>query len=82
MRRDLSKKDAIEAAGASLTGIGVAAHVADEDAARACGRDTVERFGRLDVLVNNAGTNPAYGPIVDQEHRAFAKIMDVNVWGP
>ncbi|WP_225217355.1 SDR family oxidoreductase [Arthrobacter pullicola] len=38
-------------------------------------------FGRLDVLVNNAGTNPVYGPLLDLDLEAARKIMDVNVLG-
>ena len=33
-------------------------------------------------MVNNAGTNPAYGPLIDQDHARFAKIFDVNLWAP
>ncbi|WAX57376.1 SDR family oxidoreductase [Jatrophihabitans cynanchi] len=36
-------------------------------------------FGRLDVLVNNTGINPAYGPLVGVDESAARKIMDVNV---
>jgi NAD(P)-dependent dehydrogenase (short-subunit alcohol dehydrogenase family) len=39
----------------------------------------VREFGRLDVLVNNAGINPSYGPILQIEESAARKIMDVNV---
>ena len=38
-------------------------------------------FGRLDVLVNNAGTNPAYGSLLDLDLEAARKIMEVNVLG-
>jgi 3-oxoacyl-[acyl-carrier protein] reductase len=38
-----------------------------------------ERFGQLDVLVNNTGINPAYGPLTELEESAARKIMDVNV---
>ena len=41
---------------------------------------TIRReFGRLDVLVNNTGINPAYGPLVGVDEGAARKIMDVNV---
>jgi 3-oxoacyl-[acyl-carrier protein] reductase len=37
------------------------------------------RFGKLDVLVNNTGINPAYGPLTEIDESAARKIMDVNV---
>lgn len=39
---------------------------------------TVERFGSLDMLVNNVGINPIYGPLVDADLDAVRKVMDVN----
>lgn len=62
--------------------IGIGAHVADEAASRACLEQTLERFGSIDVLVNNAGTNPAFGSVVQQEQSRVAKTFDVNLWGP
>lgn len=38
-------------------------------------------WGRLDVLVNNAGINPAYGPLTDLDLDVARKIMEVNVLG-
>jgi len=37
--------------------------------------------GRLDILVNNAATNPYFGPVVDAELSAFQKTIDVNIRG-
>jgi NAD(P)-dependent dehydrogenase (short-subunit alcohol dehydrogenase family) len=78
------RQEAADAAVAEVEGeaAGFAAHAADAEAARACVAFALERFGRLDVLVNNAGTNPAFGPSVAQDHERFAKTIDVNLWGP
>jgi 3-oxoacyl-[acyl-carrier protein] reductase len=40
---------------------------------------TIERFGRLDHLVNNAGINPAYGPLTELDTDVARKILEVNV---
>ena len=42
---------------------------------------TLEEFGRLDILVNNAATNPVFGPLVEIEEGAWDKIMALNVKG-
>ena len=43
---------------------------------------TMEAFGRLDFLVNNTGINPVYGPVLDTDPEAAAKILAVNVLAP
>ncbi|HET6504637.1 MAG TPA: SDR family oxidoreductase [Amycolatopsis sp.] len=43
---------------------------------------TVETFGRLDMLVNNTGINPVFGPMTDVDPVAAAKILAVNVLAP
>jgi NAD(P)-dependent dehydrogenase (short-subunit alcohol dehydrogenase family) len=43
---------------------------------------TMEAFGRLDMLVNNTGINPVFGPIADTDPAAAAKILAVNVLAP
>lgn len=43
---------------------------------------TIERFGGLDYLVNNAATNPQFGPLVEADLRAVEKIYEINVVAP
>ena len=59
-----------------------AAHAGDPEAARACVAATIERFGGLDILVNNAATNPYYGKVIDIDLGRFDKTVEVNVRGP
>jgi dehydrogenase/reductase SDR family member 4 len=39
----------------------------------------VEKYGTIDILVNNAATNPVFGPVHETSLEAFDKIMNVNV---
>jgi NAD(P)-dependent dehydrogenase (short-subunit alcohol dehydrogenase family) len=67
--------------GAAYPGVGVlavAAHVGEPDQAAACVEAAMSRFGRLDVLVNNAGTNPYFGPLVDLDPPRAEKTVQVN----
>jgi NAD(P)-dependent dehydrogenase (short-subunit alcohol dehydrogenase family) len=50
----------------------------DEARAEAVER-TVAAFGSLDILINNTGINPSFGPLVDADLGAVRKIFDVNV---
>src|SRR4051812_37261697 len=59
-----------------------AANAGDLDAARACVDATVGRFGGIDILVNNAATNPYYGPTLDIDESRWAKTTDVNLKAP
>src|SRR4030081_46478 len=55
------------------------ADVRKEDDVRALVDKTVARFGRLDVAVNNAGTEGQVGPITDQTAESYAATFDTNV---
>lgn len=59
-----------------------AANAGDPEAAAACVAATVERFGKVDVLVNNAATNPYLGPMIDIDLPRLDKTHDVNLRGP
>ena len=57
-------------------------HMGDMDQIAALVRHVQEKFGGVDIIVNNAATNPSFGPVVETDTRTFDKIMDVNVKGP
>ena len=57
------------------------ADVREEDDVRALVDKTVARFGRLDIAVNNAGTEGQVGPILDQTAETYAQTFDTNVLG-
>ena len=59
----------------------IACHIGDMDALQQLFDEVGRRYGRLDVLVNNAATNPYYGHILDTDLGAFQKTVDVNVRG-
>jgi NAD(P)-dependent dehydrogenase (short-subunit alcohol dehydrogenase family) len=59
----------------------IKADVRKEDDVRALVDQTVARFGRLDVAVNNAGTEGQVGPITDQTAESYAATFDTNVLG-
>jgi NAD(P)-dependent dehydrogenase (short-subunit alcohol dehydrogenase family) len=80
------KADDLEAAAADLIAAGAPearigwrpAHVGRAEDAAGCVADTVRRFGGLDVLVNNAGTNPYFGPMLDIDLERAQKTFEVN----
>ncbi len=82
------KADVIEASAneiAEATGQTVVAmpcHVGRWDEVSALADDVYERFGRVDVLVNNAGMSPLYDKLSNVTEELFDKVMDVNVKGP
>jgi NAD(P)-dependent dehydrogenase (short-subunit alcohol dehydrogenase family) len=77
--------DEVAAEIAEATGVptfGRACHVADWDAVPAFVDDVVERFGRIDVLVNNAGISPSRSGVTDMTQELWRKIFAVNLEGP
>ncbi len=78
------KAEGLEAAAAELGGdvAWFAGHVGREEDAAAAIEATIERFGALDVLVNNAATNPHAGPAIDCELSRWDKTHEVNLRGP
>jgi NAD(P)-dependent dehydrogenase (short-subunit alcohol dehydrogenase family) len=59
----------------------IAAHTGDEEAINALVARATEAYGGIDIVVNNAATNPHFGPVMTAEESHWDKILDVNVKG-
>lgn len=70
---------AIDASHGEGTAVAIAASISDKGALQALVDGTKERFGRIDVLVCNAASNPYFGPMGGISDEQFRKIMDNNV---
>jgi NAD(P)-dependent dehydrogenase (short-subunit alcohol dehydrogenase family) len=77
------KQEGLEKAAAEIDGeVDVfPANAGDPEQAEACVNATVERFGALDVLVNNAATNPYFGRAIDIDLSRYDKTFQVNLRG-
>ena len=81
------KFDACEAVAAEVRAMGrralpVAAHVGRWDDCDALVNHVYAQFGRIDVLVNNAGMSPLYGKLSEVPEEMFDKVLAVNLKGP
>ena len=78
-RKQEALDEAVQSLGAHA--IAVAGKADDPEHRAAAVRRTVETFGSLDLLVNNAGINPVAGPLVDFDLGAARKTVEVNALG-
>jgi NAD(P)-dependent dehydrogenase (short-subunit alcohol dehydrogenase family) len=78
------KQEVLEATAATIEGETAvfAANAGRPEQAAACISATIDHFGALDILVNNAATNPYYGRSIDIDLPRFDKTIEVNVRGP
>lgn len=70
---------AIREAGGQATAL--ACHVGEPDQRAALISTVVEQLGKIDILINNAATNPYFGPAIDTPEAALDKTVDVNLKG-
>lgn len=71
--------DAINAKGGKAHAM--ACHIGNAEAVSGLMSDIKQQFGALDILVNNAATNPYFGHILDTDESAIAKTVEVNIQG-
>lgn len=81
------KAETLEATAAELAGTGgdvavFPAHVGRPEDAEACMQACLDRWGSVDILVNNAATNPYAGPTIDCDLSRWDKTHEVNLRGP
>lgn len=81
-KQDAVDEVAQEFKGVGLEAVGIACHIGDAEQRKTLVTKTVEAFGRIDILVNNAAINPFYGPLEATGEEVFDKIMAVNVKAP
>lgn len=62
--------------------IGIACNVGEASQRQQLIEKTLDAFGGIDILVNNAAVNPVFGPVANTDIAAFDKIMDINVKAP
>ncbi|MFE3037335.1 SDR family oxidoreductase [Streptomyces canus] len=77
-RTEDALKEAVEQLG-SERALYVAGKAHDEDHQALTVERAMDAFGRIDYLVNNAGTNPVFGPIADLDLNVARKVFETNV---
>ena len=81
-RKQAGLDEALAELNAGDRAIAIAGSAADPEHCHDAVARTRAAFGSLDLLVNNAATNPQYGPLVEADLGAIRKILDVNVIAP
>jgi dehydrogenase/reductase SDR family member 4 len=81
------KQEAVDAVATEIKKKGfeataIACHMGDIGDVQRLAESAISKYGTIDILVNNAATNPVFGPVVDTTQEAFDKIISVNVKGP
>ena len=80
-QEDLDREAARINAAHPDSAIAIAAHAGREEDLGRLVDETMKRLGRIDILINNAGTNPVFGPLLDAELSGWDKTFEVNLRG-
>ncbi|SDK11208.1 3-oxoacyl-[acyl-carrier protein] reductase [Actinopolyspora mzabensis] len=78
-RKPDALQEAVEELGGAEHAIAVAGKADDSEHQSDAVDRTLRTFGRVDMLVNNTGINPAYGPLIELDHEIARKTFEVNV---
>lgn len=78
-RNEDTLAEAVRSLGGPPRAMGVAGRAHDEAHQVETVRRTVDTYGRIDYLVNNVGTNPVFGPLIEQTTEVVRKILEINV---
>jgi NAD(P)-dependent dehydrogenase (short-subunit alcohol dehydrogenase family) len=81
-RMEMLEKTAVEAGAAASRALPVATDVSNPESVRALFAKTREKFGRLDLLFNNAGVNAPGIPIEELTYDQWKAVVDINLTGP
>ena len=76
------EKIAAELENTGAEALAVPGHIGREDSVAGIVKAVVERFGRIDILVNNAAANPQFATLAETTVTSFDKVMAVNVRAP
>ena len=81
------KLETLEAAAAGIRESGhkaeaLACHTGDPEQIKALYEKIAEKYGALDILINNAATNPHFGEMITADEKLWDKTLDVNIKGP
>ncbi len=68
--------------GEGISCLAIAAHVGNKGDIANLVDKTIDKFGTVDILVNNAAINPHFGPLEMLDEKAYQKIMDINLKAP
>lgn len=77
-RKEAALAEAVEALGGPEVALGVAGHADDSDHQAEVVERAIATFGSADLLVNNTGINPTYGPLMEIDLAVARRIVDTN----